>query len=94
MRQVVIHSPIWKTRSIGIAERKITEDLEVTIDYKKRDGSRLYPNPFRLTKSKALTFPVQVVKGVRLRIIPIHELREIPPSPMGSAEEVQAVQAN
>ena len=75
MRKIKIEYPIWKTRSIGIAEYKITDDLLIEILYRDKSGQRLYPHKYRLLRSKALCYPKQVVKnGVILRIVPISEL--------------------
>lgn len=72
MRQITILEPIWKTRSVGIADYKITDDIEVEITYKDRNRERVYPGKYYMTKAKALTYPTSFVHGsVRLRIIPI-----------------------
>ena len=74
---IKIRTPIWKTKSVGLAEDKLTSGVnEVKILYKTKDGERLYPNTFKIAKKDAMTFPVQYVKGVRLRIIPIFSLIE------------------
>jgi hypothetical protein len=78
MKEITIHSPIWKSRSVGIAEYQITEDLCIEIDYRKKDGTWLYPKRFTIEKERALTYPTQIVRGgVVLRIIPISDLKEI-----------------
>ena len=72
-----IKTPIWKDRSVGIAEDKFNPFGTVTkiqILYRKIDGTRLYPQTFFITKEKAFTYPVMVVRGVTLRIIPIADL--------------------
>jgi len=74
MRKITIHEPIWNGRKIGVADYKITDDLEIEIDYKTTSGERLYPNPFYISKEAAICHPIQVVKGIELRIIPIREL--------------------
>lgn len=75
--KIVIHSPIWKTRSIGIADYKITENMVIEIDYVNKDGQRLYPGKYYLSKCSALKYPTQIVKGVKLRMIPIEDLMKI-----------------
>jgi len=74
MRKIIIRVPIFKTRSIGIADYKITEDLEIYIDYRTKDKELLYPYIYSLTKEKAKKYPIQFKRGVMLRIIPIEDL--------------------
>ena len=75
LQKIIIHEPIWSTNSIGIAEDKLIDDLEVEIDYKKSDGTRLYPNTFFLSKIEAMEYPSQIIKGIKLKIIPIKDLK-------------------
>jgi len=78
MEKVVIHSPIWKTNSIGIAHYKIIDDLEIEIDYKRKDGSKVFPNIYTISKEKALTYPTQMIKDrVTVHIIPINDLIKV-----------------
>ena len=78
MKRIVIRYPIWKTQSVGIANYKITEDLIVEILHRKKNGNKLYPNPFFITKEKARSYPIQIVKkNVKLHIIPINDMEEI-----------------
>ena len=74
MRDITIMSPIWATRSIGIAEYKIVDDLRICISYETKDNGRLYPDAFYIKKKDALKYPVQYVKNVKLHIIPIDDL--------------------
>ena len=70
-----IEEPIWKDRSVGLAEDKMSTYLmEVNILYKNKDGKRLYPNPMYITKTKAMMYPKMLKKCVKLRIIPIRDL--------------------
>ncbi len=72
-----IKEPYWKYKALGIADHKITDDFEIECVWKKKDGSRLYPNPFRCSKNKAKLAITQTVKGVLLRIIPISQMEEV-----------------
>jgi len=76
MSKIKINSPIWKNRSVGIAEYAMKdEDLIVDILYTKKDGKRLYPYSFKTSKTFAMSQPQQIVeKGVKLRIIRIEDL--------------------
>jgi len=71
-----IKTPIWKTRSVGLAESKMRTDfLQVQILYKNKNGEHLYPDPLYISTGDAQTYPVQIVKNVRLRIIPIADFK-------------------
>jgi len=74
MRRIKIRTPIWNGRKVGVAESKITDDLLIDIIYKVTGGERLYPDTYLLRKGKSYFYPIQVVKGVPLRIIPISSL--------------------
>jgi len=77
MNTVHIKVPIWKDRSVGIAEHKIGDGCLVRIDYTDRAGNKLYPHPFLLTREKGLSCPVQMVKGIKLRIVKIDEMQQV-----------------
>jgi hypothetical protein len=76
MSKIKINSPIWKSRSIGIAEYAMKdEDLIIDILYMKKDGKRLYPHSFKTSKTFAMSQPQQTVgRGVKLRIVRIEDL--------------------
>tara|TARA_Y100000310_G_C20076487_1_gene531804 strand:+ start:71 stop:367 length:297 start_codon:yes stop_codon:yes gene_type:complete len=69
-----IKTPIWKTKSIGIAEQRLKNDLLVEIEYKQVDGNRLYPDTYIVRKNSTDSYQRQTVKGNDLVIIPISEL--------------------
>lgn len=71
---IKIKEPIWKNRSVGIAESKMLDEvIEVEILYKDKTGNRLYPGIYKMNWAKAMTYPKQVIRGVNLRIIPIKD---------------------
>ena len=75
MIQVYIKAPIWKSESIGINKKIIKDDLLIEITYTKTDGERLYPHVYYMRKDIAKKYPIQEVShGVKLHIIPIHDL--------------------
>tara|TARA_Y100001963_G_scaffold143145_1_gene213633 strand:- start:25 stop:291 length:267 start_codon:yes stop_codon:yes gene_type:complete len=77
MNKYSIKCPIWKTKSIGIAENRLEQDdLIVDIEYKTSDGKKLYPNTYLINKNFAKQYPRQNVKGINLIIIPIKDLDE------------------
>ena len=69
-----IKTPIWKTKSIGIAEQRLSNDLLVEIEYKQTNGNRLYPDTYIVRKNTIDNYQRQIVKGNNLVIIPISEL--------------------
>ncbi len=81
MKEIIIKSPIWKTKSVGLAEYKLTDDvIVVKIDYRTDDGEKLFPGVYKMSRQKIMTYPTQVVHGIRLRIIPIKDFDHyIPP---------------
>ena len=70
----MIKTPIWKTKSIGIATQRLDDDLLVEIEYKQSDGNRLYPYTYIVRKATTDKYPKQRVMGNDLVIIPISEL--------------------
>ena len=73
--KIVIKKPLWDGKKIGIADYRMTENwLEIEIEYRTTNGKRLFPNLYQISKAKAMTYPVQVVKGTNLYIIPIKDL--------------------
>jgi hypothetical protein len=92
--RVEIRSPIWKyPRSVGIAEGRIIDDLEIEILYETRSGVRLYPGRYYIDREKALTYPTQILpSGVILRIIPIADLKTAPVfRPPAKVEKIRAI---
>ena len=74
MEMYSIKTPIWKTKSIGIAEQRLNNDLLVEIEYKQTNGNRLYPDTYIVRKNTTDNYQRQTVKGSNLVIIPISEL--------------------
>ena len=74
MEMYSIKTPIWKTKSIGIAEQRLNNDLLVEIEYKQTNGNRLYPDTYIVRKNTTDNYQRQIVKGNNLVIIPISEL--------------------
>jgi len=82
MKTVRIRFPIWKKpRSIGIAKYKITSDLKIEILHRDKNGDRIYPDPFYISKERILAYPTQRLEdhGVLLHIVPIRDLDMVPP---------------
>jgi len=78
MKKILIKTPIWKTQSIGIAEdRMTTHNLEIEILYKTKEGERLYPDTYTISRFKAMLYPIQKIKNHIIHIIPIRDLRVV-----------------
>ena len=75
MKTLTIKEPIWATKSVGIADYRLTDDLLVDISYKDKSGNVLFPGKFLVKKDIAKTYPIQKLKGnLNLHIIPINDL--------------------
>jgi len=70
----VIESPIWATRSVGLDTDKVKFWNYIWINYKKKDGKYLYPDPFFLQGKNIKEYPAMKRKGKTLHIVPIAEL--------------------
>ena len=80
--KVELMYPIWQgsreKRCVGIADYRVKgSDIEVHILYTNRHGIRLYPNPFRIGAEEVRKFPIQLVRGLKLYIIPIEAMDEV-----------------
>jgi hypothetical protein len=75
MNKLNINTPIWKTKSVGIADRLLNDDVEIEILYKDKNGNRLYPATYTIKKELAKKFPVQFIRGMKLYIVPIAKLK-------------------
>lgn len=75
-RRLRIREPIWATRSIGIAEDKVPDFVDIEIMYKTKPPSkeRLYPHIYTITREDLLRYPTQILKSHILHIVPIHHL--------------------
>ena len=69
-----IQSPIWKNRAVGIAEHSLESKNTIEILYRNKEGKQIYPQIFAITKRKAMKYPVWIIRGLRLRIVPIRDL--------------------
>jgi len=74
MKLLKIRTPIWKTKSIGIAEKKLKDELKIKIEYKDKYGNKTFPDTYTMDSEKIKTYPIQWRKGVKLFIVPIEDL--------------------
>lgn len=79
-----IGSPRWKDLTVGIAVRRLTDPCLIAIDYTDRFGNKPFANVYQVPVGRAETMEEMVVKGVRLKMFPIEDLRIVGPD-TGSA---------
>lgn len=79
MKRIKIRKPIWDGMKVGIAEYHLKGErmIEVEILYKTKKGVRMFPGVYCILSEEALKYPIQTVKGVKLRIIPIVDLETV-----------------
>jgi len=81
---------IWKPRmradtgrpEVGLACYKVEREgaeLEVEITYVTKSGRRIWPHKFRVRRSVVESCSCQVVKGMRLYIVPLSFMDEVVP---------------
>lgn len=71
-----IKFPIWSggKRAVGIADFRLNgaDEIAVTIDYKRKDGTLSFPHTYVMSTAKLRTYPIQIVGGgVRLHVAPL-----------------------
>jgi hypothetical protein len=76
MRKVIIQVPIWKDRSVGIAEEYgKDEKLEVEIAYRDKKGVLLYPDTYEIAGADLRKYPKRKFGNTPpLYIVPIKDL--------------------
>jgi hypothetical protein len=81
---ISVRTPIWNAntgrREIGLAVHKILQEdeiVQVQIEYTRKDGSKIYPNIFEISKGNLVGYREEVRKGVRIMIIPIDKFKEV-----------------
>jgi len=79
IKHLNIQAPIWKDRSVGIATYLLidADGVEINILYTKKDGQRLYPNPFFMLTPEIKKFPKQKIGNVTVHLVPINCLQEL-----------------
>lgn len=76
MRKINIHEPIWKYHAIGIRQDKVTDNFQIRISYKTKDGKLLYPGTFYMTKEQIQKFPINYLGRMFVYVIPIDKLKK------------------
>ena len=75
MRKITIRTPIWKYMAIGIKKDKVTDDFQIKISYKTKDGKFLYPGTFFMTKEEIQNHRLSYMGNMWVYIIPISNLK-------------------
>ena len=72
-----IATPIWDGDKVGIADHRVKVDtqIEIKLDYKDKYGNLVYPHLYVMDCAKVREYPVQIVKGTRLHLVPIDDFR-------------------
>ena len=75
-KEINIREPIWKSRSVGLNVSDCNPEtvVEITIDYKNKEGKLLWPKPFEMLARDIFGYPTQHVRGVTVHIVPINKL--------------------
>ena len=79
-KEIDIAEPIWKTRSVGLAvdDVPMSQIVKITISYKRKDGSQLYPGEYLVDVDNIRKYPVETVRGnIRVHIVPIKDLANL-----------------
>ena len=73
-----IKAPIWKSRSVGIADfRCDNSDILLEVLYKNKKGERIYPDKYFIKEEVIKRYPTQTVRGgIKLYIIPLSHLKK------------------
>ena len=76
MYKVEIKTPIWWNKSLGVhIPDKLIGDVEVSCTYTTKAGIRLYPDSWIVDASFIRTFPTQIIRKMKIHIIPIEQLK-------------------
>ena len=82
MSHFIIQTPIWNggKRCVGLCEHRLNGSLTTfEILYRNKEGNRIYPYQFRIKTEMVLKCPLQWVKGMPLRIVPLLICHEVTP---------------
>lgn len=73
MGNVTIREPYWKHNAFGVAKDVFSDgEALVKCSYKNKNGQKLFPETYKITKEKASIFGTMMRKGKELYIIPVN----------------------
>lgn len=72
-----IKTPIWNGDKVGIADHrvKLNDQIEIKLDYRDKYDNLVHPHLYVMDCEKVRTYPTQIVKGVKLHLVPISDFR-------------------
>jgi hypothetical protein len=69
-----IKEPIWKDKSIGIADFRLKNDLQVDIIYKNKTNERVFPDTYIIKNPNLINREYQIIFGNKIYKFLISEL--------------------
>jgi len=69
-----IKEPIWKDKSIGIADFRLKNDLQVDILYKNKTNERVFPDTYIIKNPNLTNREYQIISGNKIYKFLINEL--------------------
>ena len=69
-----IKEPVWKDNSIGIADFRLKNDLQVDITYKNKKNERIFPDTYIIKNPKLINRDSQIIYGRKIYKFLISEL--------------------
>jgi len=69
-----IKEPIWMSKSIGIAAKRLFAPLEIEITYKDNYGNKVFPATYCISNEKVIKYPHQYIGKNKIYIVPIEDL--------------------
>ena len=69
-----IKEPVWKDNSIGIADFRLREALQVDITYKNKKKERIFPDTYIINNPNLVDRDYQTIQGRKIYKFLISEL--------------------
>jgi len=69
-----IKEPIWKDKSIGIADFRLKNDLQVDIVYKNKNNERVFPDTYIIKNPHLTNREYQIISSNKIYKFLISEL--------------------
>ena len=69
-----IKEPVWKDNSIGIADFRLREALQVDITYKNKNKERIFPDTYIINNPNLIDRDYQTIQGRKIYKFLISEL--------------------
>ena len=69
-----IREPVWNDNSIGIADFRLKNDLQVDITYKNKNNERIFPDTYIIKNPNLINRDCQIIHGRKIYKFLISEL--------------------